>query len=95
MLGYDLFDHRDRFAAALDRDVDDLAELIDIGDFYAGDARGDGIDVARHGDIDDEERLRRAGQHRFGDRAGREDEVRGTGRGDDDIGFDELFRERR
>ena len=95
VLGDDLLDERTRGAALLDVRGDGGGQRIDVGDADVRD-RGDlGIDVARHGDVDEEERALGARAHRLGDVVDGDDEARRAGRGEHDVGLAQSVNERR
>ena len=88
-------DGRNRGPAAFERHVHRRAELIDVDDANARNARHFGIHVARNGDVDQTERAARTRLHRRRHVRRRQDEVRRAGRRDDDVRALERVQQRR
>ena len=89
----DLFDLGDRVASDFELLIDDRFQAVDIDQRDVGNL-GDGwVGVARDGDVDDEHRAVWTPGHRFAHPGRIQNEVRGAGRGDDQVGGGERIDE--
>ena len=66
---------------------DDLLQAIDVVQVHAGDARGGGVDVARDGDVDKQQRAIRSDAASRTPARAVDDEVLGRRGADDDVGL--------
>jgi hypothetical protein len=73
--------------------LDDLLHVVDVVEADAGDLTAGGLDVAWHGDVDQQQRAAAADRHHLRDVVALDDVVRRVGRRDDDVGRLELLRQ--
>ena len=90
-------DHRlglaHRFDADLQVVLDDVDQVVDAVEKQVVELRGFGLDIARHGEIDDEHRRMSARLDRALEHALAQDRQRARGRGDDDVEGGETVRQ--
>ena len=73
--------------------LDDRLQVVDVVEEHLLDVADAGFDVARHRDVDDEERVAAVPARRRFDLRARDDRPLRSGRGDDDVGVAERLRQ--